>query len=43
MFSILWIVALELVALSTYFYKETILVIGSQYINKQSEDLRHYS
>ena len=34
--------AFELVALNTRFYWERILVIGYQYINKQSQDLRYY-
>ena len=36
------IIASEFVALNTRFYWERILVIGSQYVNKQSQDFRHY-
>ena len=36
------IIASEFVALNTRFYWERILVIGSQYVNKQSQGLRHY-
>ena len=36
------IVAFELVALNTRFYWERKLVIGCQYVNKQSEDFRYY-
>ena len=36
------IIAFELVALSTHFYRERILVIGSQYVNKQSQDFKYY-
>ena len=32
------IIAFELVALETSFYWERILVIGCQYLNKQSQD-----
>ena len=42
-FSVLEIISFELVALRTHFYKERIILIGSQYINKQSEDFRYYS
>ena len=35
-------IASEFVALNTRFYWEIILVIGCQYINKQSQDLMHY-
>ena len=35
------IIAFELVALNTHFYCERILVIGCQYGNKQSQDLRY--
>ena len=41
-FSILEISAFELVAWKTYFYRERIVVIGSQYVNKQSQDFRYY-
>ena len=36
------IIAFELVALDTRFYWENILVIGCQYLNKQSQDSRHF-
>ena len=36
------IIAFELVALDTRFYWERILVIGSQYVNKQSQDYRYF-
>ena len=36
------IIAFELVALNTRFYWERILVIGCQYVNKHSQDLRYY-
>ena len=36
------IYAFELVALDTCFYWDKILVIGCQYVNKQSEDFRYY-
>ena len=36
------IIAFEVVALNTRFYWERILVIGCQYVNKQSQDLRYY-
>ena len=36
------IIAFELVALNTRFYWERILVIGCQYVNKQSQDLKSY-
>ena len=35
-------IAFELVALNTRFYWERILVIGCQYVNKQSEDFKYY-
>ena len=35
------IIALELVALDTRFYWEIMLVIGCQYVNKQSQDFRY--
>ena len=34
--------AFDLVALNTCFYWERILVIGCQYVKKQSEDFRYY-
>ena len=36
------IIAFELVKLNIRFYWERILVIGYQYVNKQSHDLRYY-
>ena len=36
------IIAFELVALNTCFYLERIVVIGHQYVNKQSQDFRYY-
>ena len=36
------IIAFELVALNTRFYCKRILVIGSQYVNKQSQDFRYF-
>ena len=36
------IIAFELVALDTCFYWERILVIGCQYVNKQSQDFSYY-
>ena len=36
------IIAFELVALNSRFYRERILVVGCQYINKQSRDFRYY-
>ena len=36
------IIAFELVALNTRFYSERILVIGGQYVKKQSQDFRYY-
>ena len=36
------IIAFELVALDTRFYWERILVIGCQYVNKQSQDFRYF-
>ena len=35
-------IAFELVALNTSFYWDRIIVIGSQYVNKQSEDFRYF-
>ena len=36
------IIAFKYVALKTRFYSERILVIGCQYVNKQSQDFRYY-
>ena len=36
------IIAFELVALKTRFYWENILVIGSHYANKESQDFRYF-
>ena len=36
------IIAFELVALNTRFCWETILVIGRQYVNKQSQEFTYY-
>ena len=36
------IIAFELVALNTRFYRERMLVVGYQHVNKQSEYLRYY-
>ena len=36
------IIAFELFALDTRFYWERILVIGCQYVNKESQDFRYY-
>ena len=36
------IIAFELVALNTRFYWERILLIGCQYVNKQSQDFRYF-
>ena len=36
------IIAFELVALNTRFYWEKILVIGSHYGNKESQDFRYF-
>ena len=36
------IISFVYVALNTGFYKERILVIGCQYVNKQSQDFRYY-
>ena len=35
-------IAFKLVALNTRFYWERILVIGCQYVKKQSQDFRYY-
>ena len=42
MFSVSEIISFELVVLNTQFCRERILVIDSQYVNKQSEDSRYY-
>ena len=42
MFLISDIIAFEMVALNTHFYRERILVIGSQYVNKHSQVFRYY-
>ena len=36
------IIEFELVVLNSPLYRERILVRGSQRVNKQSQDLRHY-
>ena len=36
------IIAFELVAVDAGFYWERILVIGCEYVNKQSQDFRYY-
>ena len=36
------IIAFELVALNSRFYRERILVIGCEYVNKKSQDFRYY-
>ena len=36
------IIAFEMFALNTHFYWKRILVIGCQYINKESQDLRYH-
>ena len=36
------IIALELITSDPRFYWEIILFIGCQYVNKHSQDLRHY-
>ena len=36
------IIAFKLVPLNTRFYWERILVIGGQYVNKQSQDFGYY-
>ena len=36
------IISFELVALNTRFYWERMLVIGCQYVNKQSQDFIYY-
>ena len=42
---IFWVLektAFELIFLNIHFYRERLLVIGSQYVNKQSQDFRYY-
>ena len=41
-FSDIKIIAFDLLALNTRFYWERILVIGCQYVNKQSQDFRYF-
>ena len=41
-FLVLEIIAFELVTISTNFYRERTLVIGRQYVNKESQDFRYY-
>ena len=36
------IIAFEFIALNTPFYWLIVLVIGCQYVNKQSQDFRYY-
>ena len=36
------LIAFELIALNTRFYLERTLIIGCQYVNKQSQDMRYY-
>ena len=36
------IIAFDLVPLDTRFYWERILVIGCEYVNKQSQDFKHF-
>ena len=35
------IIAIELVAVNSHFYREIILVIGAKYVNKESQDVRY--
>ena len=42
-FQVLEKAAFELISLNTHFYREKLLVIASQYVNKQSQDFRYYS
>ena len=35
-------ISLELISSNFQFYQKRILVIGGQYVNKQSQDLRYY-
>ena len=41
-FLVLNIVAFAFVKLNTYFYREKILLIRSQYVSKQFQDFRYY-
>ena len=43
MFCVLEEIAFELISLNTHSYGERILVIGCQYVSKQSQDFRYYS
>ena len=42
MFFDLEIIVFELVPLNTRFYRERMLLIGCQYVNKQSQDFKYY-
>ena len=42
MFWILEKIAFQLISLNNQFYRDKILVIGSQYVNKQSQYFRYY-
>ena len=35
-------ISFGLFLLNTHFYRDRILAIGSQYVNKQSQDFRYY-
>ena len=37
------IIAIELVALNSHFYREIIHFIGTKYVNKESQDVRYTS
>ena len=37
-----WIVKFEMVALNSRLYRERILVVVYQYVNKRFQDFRHY-
>ena len=42
---IFWIlekISFELISLNTHFYRQNKLVIGKQYVNKQSQYFRYY-
>ena len=41
-FQVLEKAAFELISSNTHFYWEKLLFIGSQYVNKQSQDFRYY-
>ena len=41
-FFVFEIITFQLVALETRFYWERILVIGCQYVKKQSQDFKYY-